>query len=216
MTDLHNKDTKILITDDHLIIQEGLGFLIRGFLPKAIILTANSLESTLSVLKKESVDLLILDINIPGGNNFQMIRQVKEVQKDIKILLFSAYREETYGLRYLKTGINGYLEKNASEYEIRDAVFDTLIKGRYLSPRIQDQLIGGYDCVSSGNNTLSLLTNRELEIARLLIEGESTSRIGHQLDLKLSTVSTHKNRIFEKLNVTNVAELITGFCFELD
>ena len=212
---MHNKDTKILITDDHLIIQEGLGFLIRGFLPKVIILTANSLESTLSILKKESVDLLILDINIPGGNNFQMIRRIREVQKDIKILLFSAYREETYGIRYLKTGINGYLEKNASESEIKDAIFDMLLKGKYLSPKLQGQLIDNYDRILP-RSSLSRLTNRELEVTRLLIEGHGTSDIGQKLELKLSTVSTHKSRIFEKLNVSNVSELITEFCFEVE
>ena len=215
MSDFYKKETRILITDDHLIIQEGLGFLIRGFLPRVTILSANSLESTLSCLKKQRVDLLILDINIPGGNNFNMIKLIREIQKDIRILLFSAYKEETYGIRYLKTGINGYLEKSASENEIKDAIFEMLLKGKYLSSRMQDQLIGNYDRVLS-ENSLSRLTNRELEIARLLIVGDGTSEIARKLDLKPSTVSTHKSRIFEKLNVFNVSELITEFCFEVE
>lgn len=215
MSDLHNKEIKILITDDHLIIQEGLGFLIRGFLPRVILMNANSLESTLSSLKKKRVDLLILDINIPGGNNFRMIKRIREVQQDIKILLFSAYKEETYGIRYLKTGINGYLEKSASENEIKDAIFDILLKGKYLSSTMQDHLIGNYDRILS-KDSLSLLTNRELEVARLLIAGDGTSDIARQLELKLSTVSTHKNRVFEKLNVSNISELITEFCFEVE
>lgn len=214
MQKIYEKEVNILITDDHLIVQEGLAIIIKNFLSKAVFAFADSIDSTLDSLREHRVDLLILDINIPGGNNFQMIKQIRDVQKDVKILLFSAYSEETYGLRYLKTGINGYLEKNASEYEIRNAVFDLFLRGKYLSPKMQDQLIGCY-APTGPEKSLSLLSNRELEITKLLIDGESTSGIGHRLDLKPSTVSTHKQRIFEKLNVSNMAELITEFYFEV-
>lgn len=209
------RECRILITDDHLVIQQGLSFIIKDFLPKAIIGYAANLAATLTYLKKEKVDLLILDINIPGGNNFQMIERIKEVQPDVKILLFSAYGEEIYGLRYLKVGVNGYLEKSAPEKEIQEAITRVLVKGKYLSSKVQDQIIDTYNSKISGRS-LAQLTNREFEIASFLVNGERTSSISQKLELKVSTISTHKNRIFQKLNVANVSELITEFKLGLE
>ncbi|NQX38688.1 DNA-binding response regulator, NarL/FixJ family, contains REC and HTH domains [Pedobacter steynii] len=216
MSVLFVTDLKILITDDHLIIQQGLGFIIKDFLNKARISYANSVNTTLLSLKHESVDLLILDINIPGGNNFKMIEQIREIQPDIKILLFSAYEERTYALRYLKVGVNGYLEKSASETEIRKAVSRILTKGKYFSPEIQDQLFDTYDRHSPSKNKLEQLTNREIEVARYIIDGEGTSSIGEKLALQVSTISTHKKNIFEKLRISNVSELIDVFRLHTD
>lgn len=204
---------KILITDDHLVIQQGLGFIINRFLNKVNITYANSVNSTLSSLKNEKVDLLILDINIPGGNNFKMIEQIKELQPSIKILLFSAYEETTYALRYLKMGVNGYLEKNASEEEIERAITRVLTKGKYFSPRIQDQLCDAHDRSFNLKSNMDQLTNREIEVARFIIDGEGTSSIGEKMDLQASTISTHKKNIFEKLKISKVSELIDLFRF---
>ncbi|MES2427565.1 MAG: response regulator transcription factor [Bacteroidota bacterium] len=209
------KEYKILITDDHLVIQQGLSFMIKDFLPKALLSYAGNLETTLTCLKKEKVDLLILDINMPGGNNFQMIERIKEVQSDVKILLFSAYGEDIYGLRYLKAGVNGYLEKSAPEKEIQEAIIRVLVKGKYLGSKVQNQMIDNFNSKLSGSS-LDQLTNREFEIASFLVNGERTSSIGQKLALKVSTVSTHKNRIFQKLNVTNVSELITEFKLDFE
>lgn len=216
MRDLFVTDLKILITDDHLIIQQGLGFIIKDFLNKARISYANSVNTTLLSLKDERVDLLILDINIPGGNNFKMIEQIREIQPGVKILLFSAYEESTYALRYLKVGVNGYLEKSASETEIKKAVSRILTKGKYFSPEIQDQLLDTYDRHNPSRNKLEQLTNREIEVARYIIDGEGTSSIGEKLALQVSTISTHKKNIFEKLRISNVSELIDVFRLHSD
>jgi DNA-binding NarL/FixJ family response regulator len=211
MSNLFTAELKILITDDHLVIQQGLGFIIRGFLNRAVITYANSINTTLATLKKEKVDLLILDINIPGGNNFKMIEQIREIQPDLKILLFSAHEESTYALRYLKVGVNGYLEKSVSEVEIKKAITRVLTKGKYFSSSIQDQLFDTYYEGRNSKRKLQQLTNREIEVARFIIDGEGTSSISEKLDLQASTVSTHKKNIFEKLQISNVSELIDVF-----
>ncbi|WEK18828.1 MAG: response regulator transcription factor [Candidatus Pedobacter colombiensis] len=211
MSNLFTSELKILITDDHLVIQQGLGFIIKDFLNKAIITYANSVNATLVSLEKEKVDLLILDINIPGGNSFKMIDQIRAMQPGIKILIFSAYEETTYALRYLKAGVNGYLEKSVSEEEIKKAIGRILVKGKYFSPRVQDQLFDTFDQGTNYKNSLHQLTNREIEVARFIIGGEGTNSIGEKLDLQASTVSTHKKNIFEKLQISNVSELIDVF-----
>ncbi|QEC51493.1 LuxR family two component transcriptional regulator [Anseongella ginsenosidimutans] len=213
MVNFYNKNYKILIADDHLVVQQGMRAIIKDFLPQAGILLAGSLDDALSLLKAQEFDLLILDINIPGGNSFQMIDQVRGVRPDTRILLFSAYDERVYGLRYLKTGIDGYLQKSSSERETRNAIMKVLTEGRYISSQVQDLLLDNYPHFRI--DRLSTLSNRELEIARLLINGERTSGIADKLELKLSTVSTYKNRIFEKLNVANISELIEEFRLDL-
>lgn len=211
MSNLLTVNLKILITDDHRVIQQGLGFIIKDFLSKAIISYANSVDTTVLSLKQGKVDLLILDINIPGGSNFKMIEQIREIQPDLKILLFSAHEESTYGLRYLKAGVNGYLEKSVSEEEIKKAITRVLTKGKYFSSSIQDQLFDTYNEGAGSKRKLHQLTNREIEVARFIIDGEGTSSIGEKLELQASTVSTHKKNIFEKLQISNVSELIDVF-----
>ncbi|SMC80827.1 response regulator [Pedobacter nyackensis] len=211
MSNLFTAELKILITDDHRVIQQGLTFVIKEFLNKAIVSYANSVSTTILALKKGKVDLLILDINIPGGSNFKMIEQIREIQPDLKIIIFSAHEESTYALRYLKAGVNGYLEKSASEQEIKEAIRRVLIKGKYFSSNIQDQLLDTYYEGANSKRKLHQLTNREIEIARFIIDGEGTSSIGEKLDLQASTVSTHKKNIFEKLQISNVSELIDLF-----
>lgn len=211
MTSLSGKNIKVLITDDHLVIQYGLAGIIEGFLPKSMVRFASSLEESLAMLKAEQFNLLILDINIPGGNNFQMIEDIHTIHPGIKILIFSAYATETYALRYFKAGVNAYLEKGASEDEIKAAIMSVLLKGKYLSPKVQDMLFEANHVKETGDNYLMRLTNRELEIARLIAKGEGTNSISHKLDLQASTVSTHKKNIFDKLKISNVSELITEF-----
>lgn len=211
MSNLVTAELKILITDDHRIIQQGLTIVIKEYSNKAIVSYANSVNTTILSLEQGKVDLLILDINIPGGNNFRMIEQIKEIQPDLKILLFSAHEESTYALRYLKAGVNGYLEKSASEEEIKKAINRVLIKGKYYSTNIQDQLFDTYYEGANSKRKLHHLTNREIEVARFIIDGEGTSSIGEKLDLQASTISTHKKNIFEKLQISNISELIDIF-----
>lgn len=211
MNNLFSSNVKVIIADDHFVIQQGLGIIISSFLKKCVLRYANSIESTFNLLHAEKVDLLILDVNMPGGNNFKMIKELRKIQPDLKILVFSAYEEITYGLRYLKEGVNGYLEKNSTEEEIEYAIKKVLIKGKFISPAIQDQLFEIYHPQTGFQCNLRKLTNRELEIAKLISSGEGTNRIAEYLGLQGSTISTHKKNIFEKLRISNVTELIEMF-----
>lgn len=209
MSDLFASNLQFLITDDHLVIQQGLGYIIKESFHKASISYSVSLNTTLILLEKQKFDILILDINIPGGNDFHMVEKIKAIQHDIKILIFSSYEETTYALRYLKAGANGYLEKNASEEQIIEAITSICRRGKYVSDQVKEQLLD-----SLNNNMLikhGELTNREMEIAKFFAQGKGTSAISAKMNLQASTVSTHKKNIFEKLKISNVAQLIEIF-----
>jgi two-component system, NarL family, invasion response regulator UvrY len=184
--------------------------IIKDVFPSVTIHQADSFDSMMKMLTIRSYDLLILDINMSGGNNFQMIDAIRMKQPDIKILMFSAYEEQLYAMRYLQAGVNGYLQKNSSEKEVKNALESILYKGHYTSSALRDHLMNNLVNKNS-SNPIESLSNREIEVAKFIVQGESVLNIARYLNIQVSTVSTYKNRIFEKLGVNNVAELIEKF-----
>lgn len=160
---------------------------------------ADSLYETLNLLQENTFDLLLLDINLPGGDNAVMIEDIRNIRSDIKILMFSAYEEDQYALRYLQAGVQGYINKLSSEEKIMEGVNVVLEGGTYFAETIAN--------TSKDANPLDTLSARELEIAGMLVKGEGNLEISNKLGIGMSTVSTYKSRIFEKLNVTNVVAM---------
>jgi DNA-binding NarL/FixJ family response regulator len=191
---------KILIADDHSVIRQGVSLMLKDAFETVEIEQADSLYETLNLLKDTTFDLLLLDINLPGGNSAVMIDDVRGMQKDLKVLMFSAYEEEQYALRYLQAGVQGYLNKLSSEEKILEAVNVVLNGGVYFGESINTD-------ISKDANPLDALSARELEIAGMLVKGEGNLEISNKLGIGMSTVSTYKSRIFEKLGVTNVVAM---------
>lgn len=197
---------QILLVDDHAIVRYGLMQLICNEFPGTEITTALNMDQVVMQLRQKSFDLLILDINFPGGNNLQMIDIVKLRQPGIRILVFSGYDEKMYALRYLQAGASGYLNKNNSEKELPIAIKLVLAGERYMSPVIKETLLS--KTIDADNNPLKRLSNREMEVLQSLVNGMTLGEIGGSLNLGVSTVSTYKQRIFEKLEINNIVELV--------
>ncbi|MEN0008001.1 response regulator transcription factor [Flavobacterium nitrogenifigens] len=199
-----------LIADDHSIVRQGVSLLIKELFFNAKIHQAGSFKETLKILRENKADLLILDINFPDGNSLNIIADIKTIQPDIKILVFSAYDEDIYALRYLNAGASGYLNKGSSEEEMKQALKSMMVSGKYITQNIKDRILDSY-ISKKPINPLELLSNREVEVARLLIKGYGNMEIAEHLNVKKSTVSTFKNRVFEKLEIDNLADLIDLF-----
>ncbi|WP_333666963.1 response regulator transcription factor [Flavobacterium sp.] len=199
-----------LIVDDHSIVRQGVSLLIKELFLNAKIHQAGNFKDTLKILRETKVDLLILDINFPDGNSLNILAEIKNIQSDIKILIFSGYDEDIYGLRYINAGASGYLNKGSSEDEMKQAIKSMMISGKYITQNIKDRILDSY-ISKKPINPLEQLSNREVEVARLLIKGYGNMEIAELLQVKKSTVSTFKNRIFEKLGITNLADLIDFF-----
>ncbi|MFL9838589.1 response regulator transcription factor [Flavobacterium sp. ST-75] len=200
----------ILIADDHSVVRQGVALILREAFKTIEIYHADSFQEVVVKLKKQSVNLLLLDINLPGGNSVGMISRVKDLQPATKILMFSAFDEEQYALRYLHAGVDGYLNKLSSEEKIIEAVTEILQGGRYFSNKVKERIFENV-INKMPDNPLDSLSNRELEIADLLAKGEGNLEIANRLDIKMSTVSTYKSRIFDKLGITNVVSLVEKF-----
>lgn len=199
---------QMLLVDDHAIVTYGLMQLICHEFPGTKISTAFNMDQVVMELRQKSFDLIILDINFPGGNNLQMIDIIKLRQPDSKILVFSGYDEKMYALRYLQAGASGYLNKNNSEKELPTAIKVVLAGEIYMSPVIKETLLSKTSNAGKSNNPLAKLSNREMEVLQSLINGMTLGEIGSSLNLGVSTVSTYKQRIFEKLEVQNIVELV--------
>ena len=202
---------KILIADDHGVIALGAGMMISEIYPDCETDMSVSIEGALEMLIAVVYDVLVLDINIPGGNNVAMLQKIFEIQSDLKVMMFSSYPEETYAVSYIKAGASGFVSKTCTVKEFQDAFQIIIAGGVYMSTFLTDNLLESANTdgqTTSLSSQISRLSAREMEVMDHIIAGKSTSEIAHQLTLALPTVSVYKNRIFEKLKVSNLSQLM--------
>ncbi|MGK4567231.1 response regulator [Flavobacterium sp. 3HN19-14] len=203
-------DIKVLLADDHSVVRQGVYLILKEDYKNLAISHAEDFGKIMTKIEQEAFDFIVLDIAIPEGKGIQMISLIKAVRPNIKILIFSAYDEDLYAVRYLKSGADGYLNKLCSEAEFKLAFSSILDGGTYISESIKQKMEENL-LNKHAANPLGVLSAREMEIARLLIKGEGNLEIANKLYLQNSTVSTYKNRIFEKLEVSNTVALALLF-----
>ncbi|MFI0490446.1 response regulator [Flavobacterium sp.] len=201
---------RILLVDDHLVVRTGVSIILEENFKDLTIFTAKTFPETISFVKENNVDLIILDINIPGGKNREMINDIRAFQPDVKIMMFSANDDEDYACQYIIAGANGYVNKLSEERVIVEAVDSILTKGSYFTPEIINKIVSA-SVNKTSINPLDNLSKREFQISELLLSGDGNIEIANKLNIQMSTVSTYKSRIFEKLNVKNLVELISVF-----
>ncbi len=203
----------ILVADDHAVVRHGISLLLQEMMPSIRVIQAWDHDTLMEGLRLGPVDLVICDINMPGCDSFHVVSDMREIQRDVKILIFSAYREDLYATRYIQAGANGFLHKDSENEEIRRAISMVLNNGKYISEAVKERLINKALSVNkqAGDNPLDSLSQREMEVARLLLQGLGLLEISNTLNLHIATVSTYKKRIYEKVQVTNLPELIAIF-----
>ncbi|OYX82818.1 MAG: hypothetical protein B7Y83_13560 [Flavobacteriales bacterium 32-34-25] len=205
-----SNNCSFLISDDHSIVRQGISMLIHELFLNPKIYMSGNFKDTLKIINETKIDLLILDINFPDGNSINIIKDIKNIQADIKILIFTAYDEDIYALRYLNSGATGYLNKASSEEEMKQALTNMILSGKHMTQNVKDRILDSY-MFQSPINPIEQLSNRELEVARIMIKGFGNLEISDLLNIKKTTVSTFKKRIYEKLEVDNLADLIELF-----
>lgn len=193
----------VLIVEDHPLFILGTTLTIKDVSPEATIATATTFPDALLLLEKERFNIVILDIDLPGGQNLKMMDLIRKITPEVNILIHSAFDEHLYAMPYLQAGADGFVSKKATPEEFKMAV-NTIMNGKkYLSYDIQQTLLTNIGEPQPTNQ----LTPSELQVMQLLIEGKWTKEIAHLLDLKQNTISTYKRRIFDKLNVRDSIEL---------
>ena len=211
---MNQVEEKILIADDHGVVRLGLSMIIKKLRPHAVIEQVSDYKEVMQIIKEKIFDIAILDLNMPNGNFQEALQAIKLRDPETKVMIFSSQDEGLYAVRYLKMGADGFLHKDSGEDVINRALVKMLDKGRYMSENVKDSLI--YDKLNkqeTPNNPLELLSEREMEIAACFVEGEAPKDISNRLNIHASTVSTYKSRIFDKLKIQSIADLIKIFNF---
>lgn len=197
---------RFLLIDDHVVVRSGLKLILFDLYKPCVIDEAEDGESALIKLKLHAYDLVILDIKMPNTNTFTLMEYMRNNYSNIKVLVFSMNSESIYAKRFLNAGARGFVNKVAPLDDIIKAINTVLNGKRYISETLLEVLaeLGGD---LKKENSFDSLSPREFEIVSMLLAGDGISQIAQQLNLQVSTVGTHKARIFEKLKVTNLLEL---------
>jgi|SRR5579859_2717791 len=197
---------KILIADDHYIVRTGLVTLIKGELPEAQIDECRDGHSTWSRVQGSEYDLLILDISMPMTDSFTLLKNIFGLRPAQKVLILTMSSEDVFAKKYLQLGVKGFINKEEPSSEILKAIVSIMNNRRYLSTRMQDMLtreaLEGKTASPFEN-----LSAREMEIMNHLVDGKNVSEIAGILSVHISTISTHKSNIMQKLGVSNIIEL---------
>ncbi|MEO8568022.1 MAG: response regulator transcription factor [Ginsengibacter sp.] len=195
---------RILLADDHSIIRLGLIQILQDEYPDAEIKEVSNGESLIKEVLKNDWDLIISDLDMPGINGLQALEQIKQIKPEIPVLILSIFAEDLYAVRVLKAGASGYMNKNAAPYELITAIQRILLGRKYITPEIAEKLLMAPNI---DKNPHELLSNREFEIFKLLALGKTTGQVADLLSLALTTVSTYRSRVMEKLNLSTNSEL---------
>jgi DNA-binding NarL/FixJ family response regulator len=190
---------RILITDDHTIVRRGVVSLLKEHFSFFELYEAESYKETIDQLKSQKMDLLILDLNLPDANAENLVLQIKKDFAALPIIVFSMFPKEVMELPMQKLGVNVYINKSENLLKLRDAI-DAI----FLGKKKQATSVEGLHKV----NPFEHLSPKELSVMFSLLEGHSNAQICTELNLKASTISTFKQRIFQKLGIQSTAELV--------
>lgn len=196
----------VLIADDHAIVRKGLRQLLQEEYPTSKIEEVGDAESLIAKVINGKWDVIISDMSMPGRSGLDALHQIKQLAPTLPVLIMSMHPEDQYALRVLKAGASGYLGKDTIHDELIKAVQTVLLGRKFITPSIAEKLA---DAFNTGSDALphEFLSDREFDVLKLLASGKSVSEIAEQLSLSVTTVSTYRSRIMEKMNMRSNAEL---------
>jgi DNA-binding NarL/FixJ family response regulator len=197
----------LLLVDDHTIVREGLRRILEAVADRWRISEAGSGFQALECLRRQPFGMAIVDLSMPGMTGLELIKRIRAEYPQVKVLVLSMHAEEQYALRAFRAGADGYVTKDSASAELVAAIGKVASGGAYvtasLAERVVQQLNGGAPATLH-----SQLSDRELDVLQRIVAGQRPTEIAKALNLSVKTVSTHKTRIQEKLQLPNTAALI--------
>ncbi|RJG03994.1 response regulator transcription factor [Noviherbaspirillum sedimenti] len=201
----NNKMIRVLLVDDHTVARNGVRLMLSEAQDIEVKYEAESAEEAIRLVREHEFDVALLDIALPGKNGLDLLKLLHIEHPKLAVLILSMYSEEVYALRALKLGAAGYLTKSNPAATMVAAVRKAAAGGKYISPSLVEKLAD-----MLGNESRmphETLSDRELEILKLIAAGESLVKIGLTLHLSPKTITTYRTRILEKLDLSTNAEL---------
>jgi len=198
---------RILIADDHAILRRGLKEILVRELEGAVCGEAEDAQQVLAQIRNCEWDLVMLDITMPGRSGLDVLKDLKAMCPKLPVLVLSMHPEDQYGKRILKAGASGYMNKKSAPEELIKAIRKLLAGGTYVSPALAERL--ALDLKRDVTRPAhEILSHREFEILRMIASGKTVTQIAEELHVSVTTVSTHRARILEKMHMTTTAELM--------
>ena len=198
---------RILIADDHAILRRGLKEILVRELEGAVCGEAKDAAETFARIQEGGWDLLILDITMSGRSGLDVLRDLKAAHPKLPVLVLSMHPEDQYAKRVLRAGASGYVSKGSAPEELLKAIRKVLAGGRYVSAALAEKLASDLS-EDTGRPVHEALSDREFEVLRMIGAGKTVSQIAGDLHLGVTTVSTYRARILEKMHMTTTAELM--------
>lgn len=198
---------RVVLADDHRMVRTGLKEILADTGDIEVVGEATNGHEVMARVRAMPFDVLVLDMSMPGRSGIELIRQVKAEKAALRILVLSMHSEEQYAVRALKAGAAGYLTKESAADELVVAIRRIAGGGAYVTPETAQRLALGLDARSEGPPH-EALSDREMQVFHMIAAGKSLTEVADALSLSVKTVSTHKTRIMQKLNVSNQTELI--------
>ena len=193
---------RVLIADDHNIVRDGLKRILAGASDIDVPAEAATGDAALALVKAKDFDVAVLDMSMPGLSGLDLIKRLRIEKPKLRILVLSMHAERQYAARVLKAGAAGYLNKDSAAEVLISAIRKVAAGGMHIPEAAAAGLL------AAERPAHEALSDREFEVLRLLVDGLGPTDIAERLHLSVKTVSTHKTRILEKLNLGSVAELV--------
>jgi len=206
---------RILIVEDHTLLRVGLRALLEREPDIEIAGEAGNGRDAIHLVSTVSVDLVLMDLTMPGTNGVEAIAEIKRRNPEVRILVLTLHRAEEYVQQSLKAGADGYMLKDATHDELRVAIRSVLNGKTYLSPDISSKIISGYlggSKSASSESAWEAVTHRERQILKLVAEGLPNKSIAVYLSLSVKTVEKHRSNLMKKLDLHN-ASMLTAYAF---
>lgn len=197
---------RILLVDDHAVVRGGVRRILAEEIPGAEFGEASSGQQGTELALRENWDVVLLDISLPGRNGLDALKQITAAKPRLPVLIMTMHSEDQYALRAFRLGAAGYLNKDCAPADLVAAVHKLAGGGKYVTAAMAEKLAGR---LSAGDRPLhELLSDRELEVLRLLATGKTVTQIAADLHLSEKTISTYRARILAKLELKTTADVV--------
>lgn len=198
---------KVLVADDHVVVRRGIKTILLETPDLCVVEEAEDGNEVLEKIRKADFDVLLMDLDMPGKNGLDTLIELQTVRPKLPVIILSIFPEDHYGMRFLKAGASGYLEKAGAPEQLVEAVRKVAAGGKYVSPQLTDKLVSDLNR-GTEKQPHETLTDREFQVLVLVASGKKLKAIADELHLSINTVSTYRSRILDKMDMQSNADLI--------
>ncbi|MEQ1503761.1 MAG: response regulator transcription factor [Myxococcota bacterium] len=198
---------RILLIDDHAIVREGFRRVLADVFDDLEVGEAETAAQALDLVRRAAWDLVVLDISLPGRSGLEVLREIRTLRPRLPVLVMTMYAEDHYALRSFRAGAAGYVSKARAPSDLIEAVQKIVAGGKYVSPTLAEHLATRL-VSDTGRPLHETLSDRELQVLRMLASGLSVKEIAFKLHLSEKTISTYRTRVLEKMNMRTAAQLM--------